>query len=704
MPVGRTLAETLRDDLGLTGTKIACGEGHCGACTVQLDGVPVLSCITLVHTVGDREVTTIEGLRDHPLVEAFVRADALQCGYCTPGPDRLRGRARDREPAAVPGGDPPRDGRQPLPLRGVPPDRGGGGDVARLIRTEKEVEGRYEEVWTVVDEDALEQWPAGPLAVVGRGATRIDGYERARGQARYTADVRLPGMLHTAVLRSPFARACARAIDVTGALAIPGVRLAVGPEDMEELTAEPGYHGAPVAAVCADTLEQARAALEAIAVDWEPMEALLDAERAIAAGSLIDQDRHERGDIEHGLAQANAVVEATYRTQVVLHNSLETHVSVCEWHGDAVTAYVSTQWIWGVRRDLAAALELPEEQVRVVCEVMGGGFGSKVDETHQTVLTARLARLAGRPVKWQLSRREEHLDAGNRNATVQRLRLGADADGTLTAIDGDYVVPIGYDGWLASPAGPAQVLYACDHVRTRTRGAKVNTPPMSAFRAPGFVEGTFALECALDELAAALGVDPLEIRRRNYATVDPQDGTPFSDKRLDRAYELAEKHWERRHEVRARSDERWRRGVGLASQIWYGGGGPPSHAWLRLGSDGRAHVVTAMQDIGTGTRTTMAMIAAEELGLPLERVTVRLGDTSGGPYATQSRRLVDDALARPGSARRGRGRAGASCSSSPPSASASSSPRSRSRAAGSWARSGSRGRSRRSPACSSRRS
>jgi CO/xanthine dehydrogenase Mo-binding subunit len=508
--------------------------------------------------------------------------------------------------------------------------------VARLIRTEREVEGRYETIWTVVDEDALEQWPPGPLTVVGRDAARIDGLQRARGEARYTADVQLPGMLHTAVLRSPHARARVASIDLAAARALPGVRHVAGPGELPKLQEEPGYHGAPVAAVVADTLDRARAGVAAIAVEWEVLEPLLAAEQAIDQGELIDEDHYERGDVEQGLAEADAVIEATFRTQVVLHNSLETHVSVCEWHGDELTAHVSTQWVWGVRRDLARALELPEDKVRVVCEFMGGGFGSKTSGDETTLLAAQLARLTGRPVKWQLSRREEHLDAGNRNATVQRLRLGARSDGTLTAIAGDYVLPIGFGGWLASPAGPAQMLYACENVRTVVRGAKVNTPPMKAFRAPGFVEGTFGLECALDELAAQLGIDPLEIRRKNYSANDPRDGTPFSDKQLDRAYELAEPHWERRHEVRARSDQQWRRGVGLASQIWYGGGGPPSYAWVRIGASGHAHVVTAMQDIGTGSRTAMAMVAAEELGLPLDRVSVELGDTARGPYAVIS--------------------------------------------------------------------
>jgi xanthine dehydrogenase YagR molybdenum-binding subunit len=173
-------------------------------------------------------------------------------------------------------------------------------------------------------------------------------------------------------------------------------------------------------------------------------------------------------------------------------------------------------------------------------------------------------------------------------------------------------------------------------VRTTQYPAKLNLPPMAAFRAPGFVEGTFALECLLDELAAKLGIDPLELRRRNYADSDRTDDRPFSSKNLAECYRRAEPHWAKRDEVRARSQGPWKHGIGLASQIWYGGGGPPSYAWIRVGSDGRAQVVTAMQDIGTGTRTAMAQIAAEELGIPVEHVQVSLGDSARGPFASIS--------------------------------------------------------------------
>jgi CO/xanthine dehydrogenase Mo-binding subunit len=509
--------------------------------------------------------------------------------------------------------------------------------VARLIRSEKEVEGRYEEVWTLVEEDALVQWPTGPGTVVGRDAPRLDGYEKARGEARYTGDVRLPGMLESVLLRSPFARARVRRIDFTAAAAAPGVFAVIGPGEVSGVDEEVHFEGAAIAGVAAETVAQARAALALIEVEWEELTPLLDAHEAVEQGSLLQESRrYERGDYEQGIAQADAVVEAEYSTQTLNHNPLETHQCVCEWRGDSLDVYVSTQYVWGIRRDLAESLGIPQDKVRVVCEFMGGGFGAKTGVGNYITLTAELARRTHRPVRCALSRREENVVGGNRNATRQRVTAAARADGTLTALGGEYTCALGWQGWLPPTAGPTQLLYACDNVRTVEHGAQLNLPPMAAFRAPGFVEGTWSLECVLDKLAAQLGVDPLELRKQNYAESDPMDGRPFSSKNLMECYRRAEPHWQRRQEVRARSDEIWKRGMGMASQIWYGGGGPPSYAWVRLGSDGRANVVTAMQDIGTGTRTAMAMIAAEELGLPLDRIEVQIGDSARGPFASIS--------------------------------------------------------------------
>jgi CO/xanthine dehydrogenase Mo-binding subunit len=504
--------------------------------------------------------------------------------------------------------------------------------MARLIRTEKEVEGRYTEQWIVVEEDTLEQWPEGPLDTVGRPAERLDGLQRARGEARYTVDIQLPGMLHAAVLRSPHARARVNKLDLERARRAPGVRAVLGP-----LTDEVGYQGQAVAAVAAENLGQARAALDLIEVEWDELEPLLDPDEAVRQGALIARRTEERGDVERGFTEADVVVEAEYRTQTVLHNSMETHVAVCDWEaGERLTVYISTQSIWGVRENVAEHYGLPEDHVRVVCRFMGGGFGSKNSAGDYTYIAADLARETGRPVKCALTRSEENLDAGNRNATIQRLRAGARSDGTLTALEGEFVNATGWDGWLSSTGGPMEMLYGCENVKIAEYGAKLNIGPMKAFRAPGFVEGTFGLECLIDELAAKLDLDPLEFRRRNHSDSDAVDGRPFSSKNLLECYRRAQPHWDRRDEVRARSKGPWSWGVGMASQIWYGGGGPPSYAWVRLGADARAVVLTAMQDIGTGTATAMAQIAAEELGLPLDRIEVSLGDSARGPYAVTS--------------------------------------------------------------------
>ncbi|NUR78028.1 MAG: xanthine dehydrogenase family protein molybdopterin-binding subunit, partial [Thermoleophilia bacterium] len=375
--------------------------------------------------------------------------------------------------------------------------------MARLIRTEKEVEGRYEEVWLVVDEDALEQWPAGPRDIVGRPATRIDGLERARGEAVYTADLKLPGMLHTAVLRCPFAHARVARIDLAPALALPGVHAAIGPGDIDDLAEECGYQGTPVAALCADTFEQARAAVAAIEIEWEELEVVIDPDEAVARKQLVDEPRERaRGDVEAGLAEADVVVEGEYRTQVVLHNSMETHQSVAQWLGDTLEIYISTQYIWGIRDDVATTLGIPADKVRVVCHYMGGGFGSKNSPDDYTFIAIELAKRSARPVRCALTRREENLVTGNRNATIQRLKIGAKSDGTLTALAGEYVNATGWSGWSSPVEGPMQQLYSCPNVKTTTYAAKINQPPMKAFRAPGFVEGTFGLEALLDVLAA----------------------------------------------------------------------------------------------------------------------------------------------------------------------------------------------------------
>ena len=405
------------------------------------------------------------------------------------------------------------------------------------------------------DDDALDQWPQGPGEVVGRPAPRQDGHQRARGQAIFTADLKLPGLLHAAVLRSPHARARANNIDFSRALELPGVLAAVGPDECHVLQTEPPFHGSPVAAIAAESYERAREALALVEVEWEELEPLLDPEEAVRQKSFVDEPRtYERGDVDAGFAEADVVVEAEYRTQTVLHNAMETHQSVARWEGDTLEIYISTQFIWGIRDSVSEQLGLPPDRVRVVCNYMGGGFGAKNGPGDYTYIAIALAGKTGRPVRCALTRREENLATGNRNGTIQKLRAGARSDGTLVALEAEYVNTIGWSGFSGPTYGPIEMLYACENVRTQTYGTKLNLPPNAAFRAPGFVEGTFGLECVLDELAARLELDPLELRRRNHADNDLADGRPYSSKKLLECYDRADEHWARREEVRARSE------------------------------------------------------------------------------------------------------------------------------------------------------
>ncbi len=223
-------------------------------------------------------------------------------------------------------------------------------------------------------------------------------------------------------------------------------------------------------------------------------EPLLDPDEAVARESFIGEPRIRAAATSNvRLPRPTSCCTGEYRTQVVVHSSLETHQAAAQWVGDTVEVHISTQYIWGVRDEVADELGLPRDKVRVICHYMGGGFGSKNNPDDYTFIAIELASRTGRPVHCALSRREEHLAAGNRNATIQRLTIGARSDGTITALGGDYVNAVGWDGWSSPVDGPMNLLYACPNVKT-TYGAKLNLPPMKAFRAPGFVEGTFGLE------------------------------------------------------------------------------------------------------------------------------------------------------------------------------------------------------------------
>ncbi len=530
--------------------------------------------------------------------------------------------------------------------------------MATLVKTRVEVEGTLHERLAVVEGQEPPPWPADArLRVVGKGEPRVDGPERVSGRAVYTADVQLPGMLYAAVLRSPYPHARIRRLDVSRAAALPGVRAVLTYRNAPPISWPDGppvfdrvlrFAGDEVAAIAADDESIAEDALGLVDVEYEVLPFVVDAEEALRpgaprvhrGGNLVGgRPRvYERGDIWRGFAEADVVVEETFRTQAALHNCLETHGAVAAWDGDHLTVWESTQHVYGVHEQLAEAFGLPLNNVRVICEYMGGGFGSKQYTGKWSILAALLARRAGRPVRLMLTRRDENLAAGNRQPTVQRLRIGARRDGTLTAIELVATAAIGaYGAGAMAIEGPAKVMYACPNVRTEVRSVYTNTGPARAFRGPGYVEGTFPLESLLDELADRLGMDPLALRLRNHTAVDQASGRPYSANHLDECYRKGAEliDWQARWQV-GQADGTKRRAVGMASQTWGGGGGPPAYAWVKLNPDGTAEVILGSQDIGTGTRTVFAQVAAEELGLRLDQVLVRLGDSATGPYAPVS--------------------------------------------------------------------
>jgi CO/xanthine dehydrogenase Mo-binding subunit len=508
--------------------------------------------------------------------------------------------------------------------------------VPKLVKTEAVVEGRTEVRWTLVEEDETPEWTEdAPPRVVGEPATRLTAPARLTGTARYTSDIRLPGQLEAAVLRSPHAHARLVSVDVDAALAVPGVRAVIGPEDSPELdgerllTAEPAYAGAAVAALAADTPAAAEAGIAALAAEWEALGFVTDLDEAFARQDFLEEPEEvTRGDAEAALRDAAVTVEAEYLAPAQVHNSMETHCAVADVRPDGVTLWVSTQAIYQARRDVASVLGIEEERVRVICEYMGGGFGSKFGAGPEGALAAALSRKAGLPVRLVLSRREENLTTGYRTPVRFSFTLGASRDGTLQAIEASGVMGMGTGGWAFPVLEPAKSVYACPNVHLMVLPMKQNLGACTAFRAPGVMEGTWAFEQALDELADALGIDPIELRRRNHSENDPHTGRPYTSKRLlecyDRAEELA--GWASRDDLRA--EGRIRRGMGVSSQYWWGGGGPPAYAEVRVGKAARPVVTVGVQDLGTGILTACAVVAAERLGVTPEDVVVRGGDTA----------------------------------------------------------------------------
>jgi CO/xanthine dehydrogenase Mo-binding subunit len=537
----------------------------------------------------------------------------------------------------------------------------------RIVTTTLEFEGQVYEQRVVLEGEEPPVWGAGAdLAVVGKPAPRVDGRERVTGGAEYTHDVALPGMLIAIGVRSPHPHARVVAIDASAAERAPGVRAVLTRFNTPALSLPGASHaifaeeiiaqGQEVAVVIAETRAQAEDAAGLLAVHYEPLPFVTDPEAALAPdaprtdssteGNSLGEGWprvYERGSVEQGLTEADATVEVRFTTEANLHNSMETHGGVASWDGRTLTLWSSTQDIYGARQQVATALGLQQNQVHVIMRYVGGGFGSKFAAHASGVIAAYAAVTLGRPVRYLLSRTEENLAAGNRPPSIQRYKLGARADGSLTAIDMETTENVGAGGgWFSPVSLPTKELYLCPNVRATDIPARTNLGTLASFRAPGVVEGIAGLEVAMDALARALKMDPLELRRKNYAPRYQILDRDYATKTLLQAYTLAAERigWETRDDERQRyprgREGMLRRGVGMASQLWGGDGGPPAQAIAKLLPDGSAVIITGTQDIGTGTRTVLAQIAAEELRIPISAVRVELGETEFGVFSPPS--------------------------------------------------------------------
>lgn len=504
--------------------------------------------------------------------------------------------------------------------------------------------------------------PWGETRVVGKPLSRVDGYERASGTAMYTLDVALPDMLHAAIVRCPHAHARVTRVDTSRAEKMPGVRAvltgATPGADLPWYFGDQGptsklfdphcrYAGEEVAAVAAETPHQARDAARAVVVEYEVLPFVVDPEAALkpdaprvheGGNRLGDPRVTQRGDVQAGFAQADVVVEGSYRTPCELHTTMETFVSVTRWEGDRLTVWESTQGVYATREGLARTLGLPLSSVRVICPYMGGGFGSKFEVGKYTVIAALLARMTARPVKAALSREESFLSEGNRPANLITLRAGAKKDGTLTALQGTFTGVVGAYPSGGTAAFQVLALYRCPNVRVEESDVYVNAGKSRAFRAPGFPQCNWALEQLMDDLALKLGMDPVELRLKNLTTVLQVFGNmPFTSMGLGECLTRgAEAFGWQAARARPRGAGPVVRGVGMAAGMWGWWGEPQSTVIVKLYPDFSVNLNMGASDIGTGTKTVMAMVVAEELGVPLNRIQIEHADTGTTQYAPVS--------------------------------------------------------------------
>jgi xanthine dehydrogenase molybdenum-binding subunit len=691
------LSDVLRYRLGLTGTKIGCNEAECGICTVLVAGTPVVSCVYPALKAQGADVLTIEGLAQswrsenrysdlqppasslqpptsnlHPLQQAFVKGGAPQCGFCIPGVILTAKALIDRNPD-------PSERDIKVALKDTYCRCGGYSFIvnaiqaaARSVRTGEPIPATLYPLPSTKE----------PFAVIGRPLPRPDAIDKVTGAARYADDYSFPGMLHARTLRAGTPHARIKRIDTSKARALPGVWAILTAEDVPgeknhglvvndwpALCPEGDkvrYVGDAVAIVAADTREIATQALDLIEVEYEPLPVVSDpiqanrpgAPKVHDSGNLLKHIKVRKGDVEQGFADSDIVLEREFRTPTTEHAFLEPECAIGRVTGDGrIEVYVGSQIPYQDRQQIAACLGVPESQVRVIGTLIGGGFGGKEDIAGQ-IHVALLAQATGRPVKMLYDRRESLLFHPKRHATIIRVKMGAKRDGSLVAVQTELYGDTGAYASLGEKvmtratthsAGP----YSAPHIKADCYAMYTNNPPAGAFRGFGVTQSAFAIDSMRDILAEELGLDPIDLRRKNALRAGSVTNTGQVLRESVGLLECIDKvaHVIGHDGFRAAAPPgapTKRRAWGIAAgykNTGLGGGAPDkAGAEVELFSDGTAEVRTSSAEIGQGLVGVCAMAAAEELGLPYERVRVLLSDTDltpdGGPTTASRQTYV----------------------------------------------------------------
>jgi len=496
--------------------------------------------------------------------------------------------------------------------------------------------------------------PAAAVTQVGLSVDRVDGRAKVTGAALYAADAPVEVPLHAVIVQSTIARGRITAIDATATRAVPGVIDVLTYENaprvpalafdftvpvQEELaplqSPEVHYDGQHVAAVIAKSFEAAREGAALLRIAYERADAEVTIESAhqvdVPEQWFGDDAQVRRGEPEAAYAASEVQVDASYVTPAENHNPLEPSVTVAEWRDGELTVHDSTQWVRGTRAALAKHFDMDEERVRVIAPFLGGGFGCKGFFWPHTVIAAMAAKITNRPVKLVLTREQMFTSVGRRSRTQQRLRVGASRDGRLNAVLHDVLSESSRVGtFIEAAGGVTTMLFDVPNVAVTHRVARLDVATPTAMRAPGEAPGSFALGSALDELAYACGLDPLDVLRRNHAAADPSSGLPFSSKHLLACYERGAEAfgWSARtHAPRSMRDGDELIGWGVATAT-YPAMRSPAEARVTIGADGTIDVASATHDLGTGMYTILAQIAADALGADPRTIRVRIGDST----------------------------------------------------------------------------